>query len=328
MRKWTAVAALTCAALVSVVFGQGALGPRLEAKPTVTTAIAGVVAAGEPVALIHDNLKGSDGIVGMPDGTMAFIEQNTPKILRINLDDSLSTLVEDAAGTRALGVDSKGRLIGLVLSTPAHKADHVAYLYPPASAGIIATQVEGKPFNQANDFVVTKKDGIYMTDAGTLFKEPLSEPTWLYYIPPGGTPRRVGGQIVMPNGIALSPDDKVLYVNDSRGEYMIAYDIQPDGSLTNRRNFAHYQIEPESLKTFAYQADGLTVDNDGRVYACMPLSIQVFNPKGEFLGKIPLTKKMQNIAFGGADRRNLYMVSQGSVWKLRTLSRGVKGRAK
>jgi gluconolactonase len=119
-----------------------------------------------------------------------------------------------------------------------------------------------------------------------------------------------------------------LYINDSRGDYVVAFDVQPDGSLSNRRNFAKYQIDDEMRKTFPYQSDGLCVDAAGRVYVAMPLSVQVFSPKGEFLGRIPVTKKVQNLAFAGTDRRSLYIVAQGSIWKVRTLTDGPRDRAK
>jgi gluconolactonase len=325
----TLVAGVVMTAALAAQGGQPSiLGPKLEAKPTVADAIPGVVAAGEKVALIHDGLKGSDAIVGLPDGTAVFIEQNSPRIVRINADDTLSTLLEEPATTRALGVDSKGRLLGLVLSTSAVKADHVRVLYGPGAGTVLATGVEGKPLFQANDFVITKKDAIYMTDAGTLMKPALSEPTWIYHLPPGGTPKRVADKIVMPNGIGLSPDDRTLYVNDSRGDYLLAFDVDPSGSLSNRRNFAKYEFDEEMRKTFPYLADALCVDADGRVYVAMPLSVQVFSPNGEFLGRIPVTKKVQNLAFAGQDRRSLFIVAQGSIWKVRTLSRGPGDRAK
>ncbi len=310
------------------------LGPKLQAVPSVVTeGIPGVVAPGTPVPLVKDGLPGADGIVGLPDGTAAFVEQNSPRVTRINADDSLSTIVE-APGTRALGVDSKGRLIALVLSTATSRADHLRVLTGDGAGTVRATEVEGKRLFQGNDFVISKKDEVFMTDAGTLMKPAYEEPTHLYRIPlaPGaGAPRKAAdatARIIMPNGIALSPDDRTLYVNDSRGESLIAFDVKPDGSLTNRRDVAKYRITEESLKTFPYQADGLAVDRAGNIFVAMPLGVDVFNAKGAFLGRIPLSKKMQNLAFAGPDRKTLYMVSQGSIWKMRTLTGGPTDRAK
>ena len=309
------------------------LGPKLTAAPSVAEAIPGVVAAGEPVPLIKDGLPGADGIIGLPDGTAAFIEQNSPRIVRINADDSLTTIVE-APGTRALGVDSKGRLIGLVLSTADTKADHLRVLTGAGTGGILATEVEGKRLFQGNDFVISKRDVVYMTDAGTLMKPAFEEPTHVYRIaltPAAGAPRKAAdktARIVMPNGIALSPDDRTLYVNDSRGEALVAFDVRPDGSLANRRDFAKYRTTEESLKTFPYQADGLCVDRAGNVFVAMPLGVHVFSRKGDFLGRIPLSKKIQNLAFAGPEKKTLYIVSQGSIWKMRTLTGGPLDRAR
>jgi gluconolactonase len=310
------------------------LGPKLQAMPSVMTeGIPGIIAPGTPVPLIKDGLPGADGIVGMPDGTAVFVEQNSPRITRINADDSLSTVVE-APGTRALGVDSKGRLIGLVLSTQASQADHLRVLTGADAGTVLATEVEGKRLFQGNDFVISRKDEVFMTDAGTLMKPAYEEPTHVYRIPlaPGaGAPRKAAdpkARIVMPNGIALSPDDRVLYVNDSRGDALIAFDVKGDRSLANRRELAKYRITEESRKTFPYQADGLAVDRAGNIFVAMPLGVDVFSAQGAFLGRIPLSKKMQNLAFAGPDRKTLYMVSQGSIWKMRTLTGGPTDRAK
>ncbi len=310
------------------------LGPKLQAVPSVVTGgIPGIIAPGEAVPLIKDGLPGSDGIVGLPDGTAAFIEQNSPRIVRINADDSLTTLLE-APGTRALGVDSKGRLLGLVLSTGETKADHLRVLLGDGAGTVLATEVGGKRLFQGNDFVISRQDDVFMTDAGTLMKPLFEEPTHVYRIPlpPGaGAPARAAdrtARIAMPNGIALSPDDRTLYVNDSRGAALVAFDVRPDGTLANRREAARYRISEESLKTFPYQADGLCVDRAGNLFVAMPLGVDVFSPAGAHLGRIPLSKKIQNVAFAGPDRKTLYIVSQGSIWKVRTLTGGPQDRAK
>src|SRR4030095_5296464 len=86
----------------------------------------------------------------------------------------------------------------------------------------------------------------------------------------------VAENVTRPNGITMSPDEKILYVNDSRGEYIVAYDVQPDGSVTNRRNFAKYHqintsaaggdVGPGRRYKVTSCADGMAVDKEGRVY--------------------------------------------------------------
>ena len=111
------------------------------------------------------------------------------------------------------------------------------------------------------------------------------------------------------------------------GEQLLAFDVKKDGSLGGRRAFATYQLT-EEIKAFPYQADGLCVDRAGNVFVAMPLGVQVFSRTGTFLGTIPLSKKIQNLAFAGPEKKTLYIVSQGSIWKVRTLTGGPLDRAK
>jgi gluconolactonase len=101
------------------------------------------------------------------------------------------------------------------------------------------TSFEGKPFNALNDLVVTSKDGVYFTDS-----------EGVYYLPPGGPAsavKRVISDIENPNGVQLSPDEKTLYANDKDGEYLLAFDIKPDGTLSNRPQFRQVQ-EPQGRR--------------------------------------------------------------------------------
>jgi len=164
----------------------------------------------------------------------------------------------------------------------------------------------------------------------------------VYYLPAGGGKvTRVVDGIANPNGVQLSPDEKTLYANDKDGEYLLAFDVKPDGTLANRRNFAKYKSvkQPSSKDPLLAEdngADGLAVDNDGRVYVATNVGVEVFSPKGQFLGAIPAIwgaevnalKKPQNLAFSGPGKKTLYMVGAGAVFKVQTLAQGVKGRAK
>ncbi len=105
--------------------------------------------------------------------------------------------------------------------------------------------------------------------------------------------------------------------------------IKPDGSVGNRRNFANY---PTVTKTpagaFNSGADGLAIDNAGRVYVVSLGGVHVFGPKGDLLGTIPLSLQGQNIAFAGADKKTLYIVGRGAAFKVRLLAEGYRGRVK
>jgi gluconolactonase len=151
----------------------------------------------------------------------------------------------------------------------------------------------------------------------------------VYYVPPGGKAMRVAEDIARPNGIQLSPDEKILYVNNTSGEFVLAFDINADGSLKNRRNFAKY---PTIVKgpdgSITSGADGLAIDSQGRLYVVATGGVHVFDGGGQHLGTIPVSLQPQNIAFAGADKKTLYIVGRGSAFKVRLLSEGYKGRAK
>jgi len=123
--------------------------------------------------------------------------------------------------------------------------------------------------------------------------------------------------------VALSPDERTLYVADSWGEHLIAFSVAPDGALSGRHDFARlagFRTSPEGPVS---GADGITVDAAGRVYVATSAGVEVFSPEGAALGTIALPKQPQNLAFGGADRSQLYVVGRGSAYRIKTLTTGV-----
>lgn len=304
-----------------------AQGQQRIPPPTnlVTPAIPGVVAAGTKIELVNGDFRRTEGPVGMPDGSVLFTEADS--IVRIDGNGNVSTFVAKSNASNGLGFDSKGRLIS-VQRAPGN--EKVGVLHPAGSEAVLADSYNGKPFNRLNDLVINRRDGIYFTDAAGV-----------YYLPPGGRVVKVIEGIPNPNGVILSPDEKTLYANDKDGQYLLAFDVQADGSLTNRRNFAKYKSvmqrgHPDPLIAEDNGADGIAVDNDGRIYVPTNVGVEVFSPKGDYLGAIPAIwgaesfrlRKPQNVAFAGPGKRTLYMVGAGVVFKVQTLAQGVTTRAK
>ena len=139
---------------------------------------------------------------------------------------------------------------------------------------------------------------------------------------------KIAEGIERPNGIQLSRDEKTLYVNNTSGEYLLAFDIQPDGTVKNRRNFAKYEGVTKSATGVSSGADGLAIDSQGRVYVATSTGVQVFSPQGQHLGTIPLSRAPQNLAFAGADKKTLYVVGRGAAFKIQMVAQGFKERAK
>ena len=182
-----------------------------------------------------------------------------------------------------------------------------------------------------NDLIADKKGGVYFTDPGSNPQpgKPLPRKPSVYYIKPNGAVALISDDIVRPNGLILSPDEAVLYVADSAGEFIIAFDVQPDGSVRNRREFARL-LGPKSDAGVRSGADGLAVDSAGRLYVATTVGVQVISPQGTHLGTIPIgvANGPQNLAFAGPDKKTLYIVGRNAAWKVAMLSEGPKDRAK
>ena len=321
MTRLTVVLAVFLAAAVVAGQGQRAAAPPPAALSS--PAIPGVVAAGTRVELVSGDLRRTEGPVAMPDGSLLVSSAN--RITKIDPNGLVSTFVEPSGDANAVSFDAKGRLIAVERAVNNEK---VGVLYPARAT--LVDRYDGKPFNRLNDLVVSSRGGIYFTDTAGV-----------YYLSPDGKVARVAQGIPNPNGVILSPDEKVLYANDKDGLYLLAYDVAADGTLSNRRNFARYQ----SLRVAGHKdpllaedngADGMTVDTDGRVYVATNLGVEVFSPRGDHLGTIPavwggeqfMLRKPQNVAFAGPGKRTLFIVGSGAVFKVQTLAQGVQNRAK
>ena len=324
------LAAAMCAVSV-VVFAQGRGGaPLPPAADTVAPDIPGVVAGGTKVQLLKEGLDGTEGPIAMPDGSVIFSEINANRLIRIDKDNVFSTFLENTGGTTGLQFDRQGRLFAAVVPWGTTK---FSIIYPDAAKKVVIDNYDGKPFGRPNDLTIARNGGIYFTDSANAQPrpaEPLPLPAAFYYLPPGATkPIQLLTDVGFPNGVILSRDEKVLYLNNSAGEYLIAFDVQSDGSLTNRRNFAKYEgVKPNAAGVPQSGADGLTIDSQGRLYIAASSGVQVFTSQGQHLGTIPTPRPPQNVAFAGPDKKTLYIVGRGVASKVQMLAEGFKDRPK
>jgi gluconolactonase len=286
---------------------------------TVAPAIPGVVAAGTPVVRVADGLNSSEGPVPAPDGTFLFTENDIGRVVRIDRDGRLSVYLDDTNEGNGLAFDSKGRLISAQRNRP-----QVGVLAPTRS--VLVDSYNGEPLMGPNDLVIDRRDGIYFTDPG---RNPPPRPPAVYYLRIDGTLEKVADGIGRPNGIMLSPDEKVLYVADTNGEHIVAFDVAVDGTLGNRRNFGRLTGgRPTESGAMRSGADGLAVDSAGRLYVATDAGVQVLDVNGRHLGTIPMPRDPQNLAFGGPDKKTLYVVGSGSVYTIAMESQGFLGRPK
>ena len=186
---------------------------------------------------------------------------------------------------------------------------------------VLADKINGDPLDciggVINDLTADSKGGAYFTMGG------------VFYASPQGVVTRYGENLT-PNGIILSADEKTLYVTN--GPTLAAFDVQPDGSLTNQREFTRWE---------GGGGDGSTIDAAGRIYVTTGQGVQVIGADGKVLGLIPTPRGVITCAFGGKDKKTLYILARGAkdangeevanaaqVWTIPMIAQGYKGRAK
>jgi gluconolactonase len=307
--------------------------------------IPGVVKGGMPIVRILDGYNGLDDPIGLMDGSLVFSEPNTRRLHRLDTTaNKASVLVADSNESHGVTQDSRGRLIS---AQAWDGSTRIGVIYPPGSAATLADRYDGMPFSRPNDLIVTKNGGIYFTDPGLTSQQaeelvqrhggaPLGRrlPPAVYYIPPGKPPIKIEDKLIRPNGVQLSRDEKTLYVDDSNGADVIAWDIQPDGLVRNRRVFGTVtgrSTRDNGLGGVKSFADGMTIDNDGRLYVATGGGVEVLSPQGRHLGTIPVKcppADCQNIAFSGPGKKTLYIGGAGALYKVDMVAQGFTGRAK
>jgi gluconolactonase len=195
---------------------------------------------------------------------------------------------------------------------------------PDGTREIIASHFEGKELNSPNDVVVKSDGSIYFSDPwyGRMPVFGVERPRELGWqgvfrvSPEGGEPQLVVDKQMfeMPNGLAFSPDEKTLYINDTVQALIRAFDVNDDGTLSNPRVFADGMADDQLEGV----PDGMKVDAAGNVWCCAPGGLWVFSDDGTLIGKIVIPELVANLHWGGADFRTLFMTSTTTVCSIRT----------
>ncbi|WPP48785.1 SMP-30/gluconolactonase/LRE family protein [Catalinimonas niigatensis] len=204
---------------------------------------------------------------------------------------------------------------------------------------VIADRYNGKPIDGPNDIITDAEGGIYFTDPQfTMEAEKFQPGRAVYYIPPQGEITRIvePNEFAMPNGILLSPDGKTLYINNcyddeswfpvssEKDNFIWAYDVNEDGTISNGHRFAKLLLPGDVLdrKAHSSSADGMAIDKAGNIYVCTYLGVQIFNQQGDYIGMINLPSFPVSLCFGDEDMKTLYIVSYSQVYKIRTNMEG------
>jgi len=306
-------------------------GQPQGAREVIVSAIPGLVSAGSRWMLAWQGTDNADGIIGTDDGGLLFAQEQPNRISKLDANDKVSVALEDTHGTGAIAIDARGRVLA-VQRTCTDPGGQPAQCTEPTRIGVLsperkvlADSFDSQPLGRLNDLVADKKGGVYFTVGGA------------YYVNTAGRVTSLGENI-RANGIMLSPDERVLYVTN--GGSILAFDVQAEGGVTNRRDFATLEA--------GGNGDGMAIDAAGRLYVTSQPGVQVFDRLGKYLGLIPTPRNAISVAFAGRDKKTLYIVGSGAlgadgkefitpegvrnnaktIYKLSMLTEGFKGRAK
>lgn len=278
------------------VSAQGAFGSPSSARPVSVIGIPGVVAAGAEWTIAWQGTDNADGIVGTDEGGLLFAQEQPSRIRKLDTEDRVSVYLEGTNGAGAVAIDTNGRILAVqrTCTDPGRQPERCT---EPTTVGVLAPErtvlaesVEGRSLGRLNDLVVDRNGRVYFTSGGA------------YRVDLNGAVTTVADGI-RANGIMLSPDERVLYVTN--GEAILAFEIGPDGSVTNRREFGRLEA--------GGTGDGMAIDAAGRLYVTSQPGVQVFDPSGRHLGLIPTPRNVISVAFSGLDKKTLYVVGSGAL---------------
>lgn len=273
------------------------------------TDIPGVVKAGVTPELVSEIFLNTEGPLGMPDGSLIFSDTNASITYRL---DGAGKIWTERFGT------NRGNGIALTRRGEMIWAEEPRITARDSNGGF-RNLVAGTRLFQPNDLIADDRGGIYFTDPGP---RPVVKglKVNVYYLPPGTTkPIVVDDSVPRPNGVILSIDGRTLYVANTIGDTVFAYNVQADGKLTNRRNFAKLRDIPAGQEGFG---DGMAIDRDDRLYVTTLVGVQIFDVKGAYLGNIKVPRQPSNVAFAGADQRILYITARQGIYRIALQSQG------
>jgi gluconolactonase len=267
-----------------------------------------------------------------PDGGLLMAQEQSDAINKIDRNDKATLKFLTSKGPGGIGFDKSGNVIVVErgCTDPGLKekvnqcSDKPAVVQLTPTRKVLADNMNGQGLGRVNDLVVSSTGHVYFTQTG------------LFHMDPSGKVTQQGENL-FTNGVMLSKDEKTLYVTNRAS--VAAFDVQPDGSLKNQREFGKLQAG----------GDGMAIDNEDRLYVTIGTGVEVLDKTGKSLGLIPTPRAAITCAFSGPDKKFLYVGTMGAtigpngtefattpaerntamtVYKMEMLTPGFKGRAK
>ena len=296
-------------------------------------ALDAIVPPGARIDKLADGFQFTEGPVWVPDGYLLFSDPNNNTIYRWSEDDGVSIFRAKSGysgvdigeyrqpGSNGLAIDMENRV-----TVNQHGNRRIVRIERTGAVTVLADSYQGKRLNSPNDLVYKSDGSLYFTDPPfglpKAFDDPRKE------LPFSGVFRWKDGALQLltselsgPNGLAFSPDEKILYVGnwDDKKKIVMRYDVTADGSLANGGVFADLTAQPGEDAI-----DGVKVDTTGNVYVSGPGGLWIYSAEGKVLGTIEGAEHPHNFAWGEADGRTLYMTARSGLYRVRLAVAGTR----
>jgi len=270
-----------------------------------------LIAKGAKVTKVGGDYKFTEGPSVAPDGRVFFTDQPNDKIDVWSEKNGISTFMQPCDRSNGTYFNKKGELVAC-----ADLHNRLVIITMDKQMKTIAENFDSQPLNAPNDLWIAPNGGIYFSDPyyhreyWKTGRKELQDKRGVYYLTPEGKVIRVIDDYKQPNGLIGTPDGKTLYVSDINDRKIWKYDIQADGTLSNKTFFA-----PEG-------SDGMSIDNKGNVYLTNK-AVSVFDKTGKKIASIEVPETPSNVCFGGKKRNTLFITARTSVYTLKMNVKGV-----
>ena len=291
----------------------------------VDPAIDAIVPPNAKIFKLAEGFQFTEGPIWMKNGDFLFSDPNANKIYKYAADGTLSVFKNNSGysgknvaeyfqpGSNGLTLDPQGRL-----TINEHGNRRVTRLEKDGTLTVLADRFEGKRLNSPNDLVYRSDGTLFFTDPP--FGLPKFYDDSRKELPYSGVFALYKGQLKLvssdlkgPNGIAFSPDEKVLYVGnwDPDKKIVMRYEVNPDATLSNGKVFFDMTSAPGEDAI-----DGIKVDQQGNLYVSGPGGLWIISSAGKHLGTIIAPKHPHNLAWGGEDGKTLYLTAQSALYRM------------
>ena len=234
-------------------------------------------------------------------GYLLFTDIPNARIHKLVPPSTFSVFREMSGKANGLSFDPMGRLVAAE-----HGNRRVSRTNADGTIVSLADQYMGKKLNSPNDAIVRSDGTLYFTDPTYGLEGRAQELGFqgVFRISPTGALSLVDDKMTQPNGLALSPDEKTLYVGDSGSPVTHKWTVNTDGSVTGKTKFVDIG------------SDGMGMDDAGNVYLTAGANVRVYKPDGTSWGNIVVPEAPANVAFGGADRKTLFIAARTSIYSV------------